>query len=698
MSFTPHWNQIQSEYPEIHIVLQRIAREIFQVGDDTVLVSQIAENNLNQAISHNFLIKSSEKMAFSNPDIRYEYLVRYAANLLLKSWNEVEEFSNVFYQIYQCGFQVENSREIGKSVLIILNHENEKDVIGRIAEVANQGTKGKRNSLFWKLFPSFCEALPTLKFDAKSLVDVLEKVVQATANDFEGNRLYQVIEEIASSSQADADVLYNEFLARSTSPVVSFTISVLLGLAKFLPQEAHNRSISLINSENAIYRRIGISALGNFEYNDQEHNLLLSTLEQLDAIRGIVNPEIDYILAQAYGNLIKKTEEAKKVFIELSLRNDQAVKNQVSHTLILNAKEAFSQSWYREAMSNLMQRPLPSLRTIKQLDYCMKYYAEHEPETALNFIETLAKNWDYSSIDEEKELPNILDTTFAELYNNHRDNLLRVLTRWFASNNQCLHLAAWKVQLYLSRILPNKTINETAEESIHKKMEYSAGIILSKQVLDNLDDQTVEYLICRVSGYVADAYSLASLLLSTLRRDPSSPDINNLVASLLADYVLYNYPRDGGDLLKYYLSLENISKLEREVIQTVLEHSNSYFENRQRLPILKEFKPPSQRIYLLRLAELKQQSSIVEAVQKRSIFSFIATNIPLKYGRSFSIEQNGKFTEPSKLSTFHHEQERPQGELIDPVGQTFQRLQWRNIGLNDLQPDYGSSPNGDKNL
>jgi hypothetical protein len=147
--------------------------------------------------------------------------------------------------------------------------------------------------------------------------------------------------------------------------------------------------------------------------------------------------------------------------------------------------------------------------------------------------------------------------------------------------------------------------------------------------------------------------------------------------------VLYNYPIDGGNFLKYFLSLETTSKLEKEVIQTALTHSNSYFEARENLPRLKELKTPSQRIYPLRLAEWKYQASVMEEARKRSIFSLMVTNIPLKYGRSFSVAQDGKFTEPSKLSTFYYEQEKPQGELIDPVGQAFQRLYWRNIGLNE---------------
>lgn len=699
MDTTPHWKQVQRDFADIHTALQRVATAIFQVGEVAVPCSHESENGLDQALSHAFLTKSDGQIAFVNPDIRREYLARHAANILFQAWDDPKDFCDELNQIQRCTFQVDHSHKVAAIALLVLNQEYEKDITRRISEVAAQGIKGIKNSLFWDLFHPFCETLPNLKFEPESLADALENVIQAAAQDLAGGQLYYAVEHLAARSQVDADVLYNEFLVRAESPVVNLTINVLLGLAKSSLQEAHYRAITLVDSETLIYRRIGISALGRFQYsnNGEQRKLLNSTLDKLEAFRKIANPEIDDILAQAYGNLLEESEEAERAFVELALRNNLAVKNQIVHILCLKAREAFTQSWYRETISNLIQPSLPSLRMIEELDSCIKYYAENEPNTALGIIEALAINWDYSSAKEERDLPDILDTTFVELYNNHRDILLKGITRWLASSNQHLHLTAWKVQLHFSRVLTTTLNNETTEESIRRKIRNSAKITLSKQALDELDDQTVVYIIYRIAGYVVDAYSLASLLLSVLKREPSLPSVTGLVTSLLVNYVLYNYPGDGGDFLKYSLEFETTSDLEREIIQTALSHSDSYFEGRQSLPRLKEFKPSSQQVYLLRLAEWKHQASIIDEARKRSIFSFMTTNIPLKYGRAFSIEREGNFTEPSKLATFHHEQERPQGELIDPVGQTYQRLQWRNIGLEDLEPNSRDSHTGDPN-
>jgi hypothetical protein len=365
----------------------------------------------------------------------------------------------------------------------------------------------------------------------------------------------------------------------------------------------------------------------------------------------------------------------------------------------LKTKEAVNQSWHREALLNVIQPPLPSLRMIEQLDLCIKYYVEHKPDTALDIIETLAINWEYHGDREETELPAILDTTFLDLYNNHRDVLMKGITRWFASNNQHLNLAAFKVQQYFSKISLTTSDDETNKEAVHREIENSLEMTLSKQILDALDEHQVINLIYRLVGYIVlDAYSLSSLLLSVLRREQNASTINSLVTHLLANHVLYNYPGDGRRFFEYFLGLEAISELEKEVIYAALKHSDLYFEARKNLPYLKEFKPSSQRLYLLQLAEWKHQSLIMDEARKRSVFSFMTTNIPLKYGRSFSIERDGSFTEPSKLSSFHHEQELPCGELIDPIGQLIQRLKWKTVGLENLQSNSKNNAIGGANL
>ena len=179
--------------------------------------------------------------------------------------------------------------------------------------------------------------------------------------------------------------------------------------------------------------------------------------------------------------------------------------------------------------------------------------------------------------------------------------------------------------------------------------------------------------------------------------------------------MLYNYPRDAGEYLKYRLEESYVTALyicqiilnflktknhyfvlfvcnfscivepELNIIQEALNRSDAYFEARQKLPRLKELEPSSQQTYLLRLAKLKQQTTMMEEAQRYSVLASILPTVKLKYGHAVSHEQDGAFTKPSKFASFSYDYELPQGEFIDPLGQAYQRFLWQKVGLHNTK-------------
>ena len=126
-----------------------------------------------------------------------------------------------------------------------------------------------------------------------------------------------------------------------------------------------------------------------------------------------------------------------------------------------------------------------------------------------------------------------------------------------------------------------------------------------------------------------------------------------------------------------------MSDLESNVARAALERGEAYFEARKDLPALKELQPPSQRVYLLRLAQNKQQAAAMKEAEKHSLVMRLATRVPLKHGRGFFMERGDDFTEPSGLGEISYSMEMPRGELIDPVGQEIKRMEWRSVGLDE---------------
>lgn len=638
------------------------------------------EVDLSAGLKLDLLKSDNNGVAFSNPDVRRDYLVRHVTELALGTWGDPSAFAGVFEEAQHRTLDFGTRREVTTVVLVVLAREHGKDVVGRMGEVARLGSEDEgRNHLFWDLYHPFCEALPEIAIEPGKLADALEAVFEATSNDLAGGFVYGAVEKLATRSRMDAEALYEAFALRPESPAVSFTANVLVGLANFDLPNAHRRALDLTDSKRPTLRRAGIAALGRFDYAGGEHpNLLASTWERLQALKSTQEPEIGQALARAYGDLLGQKPEAAEALVEFAVRPDPAVQHQVAALLSMQDDEARREPWYRSTLLRLARVPTSHVGTWRELDHCAWGIAKDDPELAVGFMEAVVVGRDYGARGEEGNMPEMLGSTFSELMVNHPEALEAAVTRWFASGERRLHRAARDVVRY---------------SQVHTIDGGPPWPKLSTPVLDGLDEQTVAYALQRIMGHITlGGHYLAALLLSAVRRESCSPDFLNFVAWALGEHVLYNFPGEAGDYLRGRVDANDASETEREVARAALDHSETYFEALRKLPRLEEFRPPSRRLYPLRLAHLKQQAAISEAADERSMLASLFPKIPLKYGRSFFVERDGEYSEPSELSEFSVRMDLPRGELIDPVGQQIQRLHWQSAGLKESEDATPAEP------
>ncbi|PAX58336.1 hypothetical protein [Brunnivagina elsteri] len=679
VDLTLYWQQIQQNHAGVHVALQWVAAVIYEQTEQTVAISEVDKVKLSEALELGFLTSEDGKVGFSKSEVRQDYLVRHAVDLALAVWNEIEDFVNVFYDIYRHNIRINFGSKVGLFVLLVLKQEYNKDIVSHVTKVFKQeNTKTERCRVRGTLYELFCEALPELDLKLETLVDALELISQTSAE----YKIYSVVENLAARSQENADFLYSQFVARFESPIVGQAYHALLKFANFNFKIAHSRALILTQSEVPVLCRMGIAALGEFKYgNDKQSVLLQNTLDRFNYLKTTFNPDIELVLLRAYGNLAPISNEAATILIEFASSKDPAVQKQVASILFLKHNELYNHYWQKEALLNLVQVILFPSELLQTLDFCIEFYAKNDLAFAFQVIESIALCWDYSRTSRDATLPKMLNSTFMELFNNHIDALNAAITHWFASSYSSLHIAGSNVIDYFYSITLGESREEVQEVS-SKKTSRNRVFLLNKKVLDTLDEQTLVWVLYRLAGYITtDAHSLAAMLLSAIKREPPSPDIARLIVNLLSEYVLYNYPREAGDYLKSRMEDSDVTAEEQNVIREALSCSDAYFEAREKLPRLKELEPPSQRTYLLRLAKWKQQNAMMEEAERYSVFANICSKVSLKYGRSYFYERDGNFTEPSKLASFSFECELPQGEFIDPIGQDYLRRQWRNAGL-----------------
>ncbi|MEM9272032.1 MAG: hypothetical protein AAGA80_03565, partial [Cyanobacteria bacterium P01_F01_bin.143] len=292
---------------------------------------------------------------------------------------------------------------------------------------------------------------------------------------------------------------------------------------------------------------------------------------------------------------------------------------------------------------------------------------------SVQLIELIAKNWNFNTEDRDQWLVRILHETISEFQKSYLINLNYFFTKWIISEHQYLHLLAFEMNRNFNSILVK----------VDDELERNKNPILSlmKEVLDTLDETNTIYVLLRIVGYVINTQSLCKLLLSALAKESITQEIIDLVTNLLVDYVLFNYPGEATEYLNKRRKIEKISTIECDVIDQALSKSKKYLDNRNQLPLLKEFQVPIQKTYLYRLARWKQQNEIREAGEAKSIFRFIMPERLFLYGKAVSSEQKGEITQPTPLIPMSTSYEIPQGELIDPIGQVLLRLHWKQIGL-----------------
>ena len=659
-------------------MLQLVTEAVYERTTEPV-DSAAAEADLRAAAKMGFVENGNQGTSFVDQDVRREYLIRHVAAITLPVWEEPAGFAEAMADAQRRTSTYAGRREVTTAVLLVLACEHGKDVVGRVGVLARSAAKQGRGQdwHFWQLYNPFCEALPDLEIEPHRLVETLEAVAETAANDGTAGLVYNAVEMLAARSRAKGDALYEAFASRPDSPLITFVPPVLVGLARSNLEEAQRRALDLSVGTDPAVRRAGITALGLFDYScDARGRLLATTWERLERGRSEPDPEVDYTVARAYGNLLDQKPEAKETLVDLSVRSDAAVQGQVAWLLFRRSDEAHGEPWFREVMLNLAGAPTSHVGVWQNLDHSLYRVAREDPDLAVEFMEAMVVSRDYGAEDEARELPEMLHGAFAELVRHHPGAIGEAVTRWFASSELRLHRAA--------RDVVHATYDITSEKQ--------PWLRLSKPVLDRLEERTVVYALQRIMGHVLTSRPLAALLLSATRRKSCSRVFLGFIAGALSGYVLYNYPHEAGDYLRKRLEAEDVSETEAEVARAALGQSDAYLATLDSLPVLKEFQPPTQHLYLLRLAEHRQQTQMMDRAKQSSVLLNIMPELPLKYGRSHFMERDDGFTEPSELSPFSVSAEKPRGEVLDPVGQMFRRLGWQSVGLReDEDAEIGES-------
>jgi hypothetical protein len=691
---TPRWEDFRNEKPGVHIFLSALAEAEFEVEETGVDPSAVNTEGLGEAESEGLVGWQGDEnglISFASDDLRREYLIRHGESLLEGSLEEVPEefataFRNVSHRAVQLGEVGENIPEVLMLLVAVGRGERALSLLSELARRAAEEDENGRSS-FWDLYRPLAKALPHLCVGPEALAQNAASILKASSGDLMGGQLYGIVEKMARQSSEQANGLYDTLVSHSDPAVKSLAANALVGLSDWDFEEAHHRAIHLTQEGSAALQRVGIEALGKLDYETQDSQFLQATWERLEEFANGPDGKINPVLTVCLGDLLAASQSAEesgeagmpsvngigRALAEMASHSDLKIQHAVSRVLLLHGEDQIGSKWYESALLRIAGVPSTQVQTIRNAGSCARRYLDaydSSPEKALNFL----REFVLRRPDEGKP-PELLSGMLASLRESFFEEFRAELTRWLASLEPDLHRAAADMYQHFNQ-------NETREEKSGRPF------YLSKEVLDDLGEEEVVYVVKRTCGYVAGGGKLlADLVVSALYREPPSDELASFVGYMLTEHVLYNYPEGGRDGLEDYVDDGEPDRV-REVARKALEQSERYYAELQDLPQLKEFRPPSRRKYILRRALRDQQASIMEQAREESDIMSLVTRQPLKYGRAFFYNRGPEgFSEPSRLSSFSHSTEMPRGANIDPVGMEHRRFRWRQAGLLDVESE-----------
>ena len=618
-----------------------------------------------------------DQIAFATPGLLAAWVPRYCATSISDVWEDLDQTAQELLLAYHLFRKLELPSSAITDLFLSLENDRGKSVLARVKEAAQvRAGANESNVILNSIYFKFCDVLPELDYTPSDLADHLGPVLDARGyyDLWDEGELHVAVERLAEKSQKKAEALLETFLQRPEQSTVELAISALKSLWKFDPGRAHKESLGLTKARLTPLKQIGIIALARFKYELPSHVVELSaTIERLEELYESNDTNLLTTIARAFVDLFVVLPESSQLqrvrerLIHLASHEEPYVQFVVSKVLHRQAEDLRETEWFWDTLGHLSGVPACHRIILETLDWTTYGLVDHHPERVVIYLEDVVTSRFYGTEGQYGSLPNLYSNTVSHLIENQQSVLESAITRWFASKDPRLHTAAADLVgrfAHDSRRQPDRTIRLDSSE------------------LNLLDEETVQRVMCALTGHVDDYKALVSLLISVLSRETVSEHVCELMVDALDRVVLYNVPGLGGEYLRSLIEDADISEHVRLVVAEALERSDAYYAALKGRSNLKELTPPDIRVHRYH-AEYQKQFSRVSQKKEFSesrLLSLIPI-VPVKYGRASYSSEDGDAASPVPMRAFRTEFEMPRETIIDPFGYKLKRRKRKNMAM-----------------
>jgi len=663
LDFAEKWRKVKQNDSECYKALIRMSRISCRPGQaNKPFFTNVPAKVLKPAVRADLIIIKDGAASFKG-DLSWHYAIcEYIyGRVLQKSWKDDKRLWKAMRTIFLLGYQIGHD-ELAATVIEMAHNIYNMDVVKRVGELC-----AEQKDCF-NLLHAFAETLPKLKVEAKSLKKSLGAIEPTIRNDLAGIEIYDSVERLCELHTDTANTLYQELVSGKKGVLTGFIVSVIKGMAKTDFKQGYAKALSLLESNSTNLVSVGIIALGSLYYSDSSRDKYLQkTLKLYHKMISKRNTIVISSLVKGYGRLLKYTDEPKEQLSKLSETKNPEILYEIAVVLLLNAELRKHETWFEKALLNLAGIDSKYARITNKIDSVLSRISKENADLVMRFWEAWSVCRNYAESEQEKLT--VFRISVSSIVRECFEKVREYYTKWLNSDEHKLHLAA------------SDLISECCH---HKKRIPSITLELDHNIVQVMSNRDIIYVIFKILGYVSiNPEALCNLVFSVIDAGCKDKMVTDYVVVAFRDYIVYNYAGTTIDFLKVRAKSEN--KFAAKIANKIKKQIEIHHQALKKLTNLRELQPPPRRVHEMEQAKAKHfGKQIYEGAKKQSVFFQFCKEVPLKAGSSFFMERDGKFSGKTELMPISHSMEYPRGEILDPVGQAFSRLEWRNLKRKDL--------------
>lgn len=502
---------------------------------------------------------------------------------------------------------------------------------------------------------AFCEAVPHLECDVRSLAPIIVELVRLGGADAVATRPFTVFRRwLQKSRQRTEDALvYVMSDLDADRGILRFALS---GLASFDRAAFFEIAMQLVNDARPHLALGTLNALSDIDVSDQPNDAQRVMGILRDAAR---NAPDDDFFANALGALLAQHRHDsidEDLLVEIlawaCVRPSPGVRYILAGKLLRVASAVPASAW--DGLIALFATiPSTERTTLQLLDGALARasWPEHRQHVVKMVDAIVGRNDDAIGMTEFKGLLHRVQVEFPER-------------------------GAWLiVALLLSG--SRRTRDEIRCIADHGEKIAQAAIDLEAFALD--DDGRIQ--LCDLAlGYLPTNPSVATNLVTCLLQLAGPDAVEDLSRSMFR-HLLLNFPGLVDDITRRSDQADPVLK---DRLEAVLREYAAYMKALEAMPVLKELRPSERQRHMQHARQDDFWRDVHRIAQEESIFANLVHRSVLLYGsRSVTYVYRNRDEAPERaeigMTALHHSFDWPRMEVLDPVGYQLGLLQLRGI-------------------